>query len=133
LKTVLDFDQALSQEEQGETSHYLEQARKKTWERKEALEAAKRRLPQVEIPDAIIDVCATLTETLMVEGHRADYLLALAARAHAARAGGVVTTREDVQAVAELVLRHRIADSTGQAGGLSWNAEYEQQVAKIVG
>lgn len=132
LKTVLGFDQALSLEEYGEISPYLERARKETQASKIKTEQAKQRLPRIGIPDDIVDICTSLTEKLRVEGHRADYLLALAARAHAARAGGEIITREDVHAVAELVLRHRITND-GQAGNATWNDEYEQRVKEIIG
>ena len=132
LKTVLDFDQALLQEDRGERSPYLELAREETLERKKMLEQAKASLPQVTIPAAIIDACATLTEELEVEGHRADYLLAVAAQAHAVRDGRLTTTSEDILNVAELVLRHRISN-TDQLNSSAWNNEHGQRIAEIVG
>jgi magnesium chelatase subunit I len=131
LKTVLDFDQALLQETQHETPAYLAHARQNVQDHKAWLQQARARLPQTEIPAAIIDVCATLTETLEVEGHRADYLLALAAQAHAAKNGRSITASEDLLQVAELVLRHRISD-TSQLNSTLWNAEHGQRIAEII-
>ncbi|GCF09601.1 AAA family ATPase [Dictyobacter arantiisoli] len=132
LKTVLAFDRALLEEEQNGTSRYLENAHKNAQDYKAFLKEARDRLPQVTIPEEIIDICAMLTEKLEVVGHRADYLLAVAAQAHAARERHMTTTREDVLKVAELVLRHRIANSD-QLDSAAWNEEHRKSIVEIVG
>jgi magnesium chelatase subunit I len=132
LKAVLDFDQGLLQEADGQVSPYLEKAHKKTLYYKDFLKQAKKRQPKATISDAIIDICATLTERLEVEGHRADYLLALAAQAYAVRDKRLTTTPKDVLAIAELVLRHRISEAN-QLNSSAWNDKYGQSIAEIVG
>ncbi|WGS74599.1 hypothetical protein OA858_07405 [Pseudanabaena galeata CCNP1313] len=63
------------------------------------------------------------TKAFNTEGHRADYIMALAAIAHASLKGKKSATAEDVLKVAKFALQHR------QRGGtLAWDEEREQRV-----
>jgi Mg-chelatase subunit ChlI len=66
-----------------------------------------------------------------VEGHRADYLLALATSAYAARYQQEYTTLEGLRTVAELVLRHRLTEESGVSPN-EWGDEHAQLVDKIL-
>lgn len=114
LDTVLKFDEALFQREQGQSSKWLSQMRDKDGTRKEELIAAQERFPAVEIPEVIANYCVTLATALNTEGHRADFVLALGAKACAALEGDSVATTEHLRQVAPLALQHRrhgMADS----------------------
>ncbi len=71
------------------------------------LAEAQRRLPLVRIPEALRRYIGELVLSARVAGHRADLVLQEAARAHAAWKGRWEVTFEDLEAVAEMVLRHR--------------------------
>lgn len=72
---------------------------------------------------ALATVCAKVAKAFATEGHRADYIMALAAMAHASLKGKKSATAEDVLKVSRFALQHR------QRGGtLAWDAEREQRV-----
>ncbi len=72
------------------------------------VEAARRALPVVAIPDDIIRLVAAASVRLGVDGHRADLAILKAARALAALGGAEVVSRDDVVACAPLALGHRM-------------------------
>ena len=72
------------------------------------LEAAKERLPLVEVTDRMVELAGRLSLSLGAEGHRSDITIIKAAKAMAALDGlDRVTEKELVQA-AEMALRHRV-------------------------
>ncbi len=68
---------------------------------------AREKLPLVRVPEALRRYIGELVLSARVAGHRADLVLQEAARAHAAWQGRCEATFEDLEAVAEMVLRHR--------------------------
>ncbi len=74
---------------------------------KARLKQARRLYPQVVLPAKILVLISELAREARVSGHRADLVLSAAARAHAALAGRERVEIEDLEAVVELVLRHR--------------------------
>jgi len=72
------------------------------------VEAARRLLSSVALPDAVVVLSATASIRLGLDGHRADLALLKAARAHAALRGAASVTRDDVIACAPLALGHRL-------------------------
>ncbi|HLI91666.1 MAG TPA: AAA family ATPase [Ktedonobacteraceae bacterium] len=131
LETVLNFDRALLQERQGQVSAFLEQARAQTARYREKLERARELFPDVELSASVAEKCIALADGFKVEGHRSDYLLALAACACAARKGNQVTTLAHLRAVAELVLRHR-QPNADQFNYAPWGHEQEQLVITLL-
>jgi magnesium chelatase subunit I len=131
LETVFNFDRALQQERQGQASAFLEQARAQTARYREQLERARDLLPNVELSAQVAEKCIALADGFKVEGHRSDYLLALAACARAARDGSQVTTLSHLRTVAELVLRHR-QPNADQFNYAPWGHEQEQLVTKLL-
>jgi magnesium chelatase subunit D len=88
---------------------------------KERLRAARALLPQISLEQALPQVTERC-HAANVEGVRADLAMLRAARAHAAFHGRAAIAFEDIEAVAELALRHRRRDPPrggGSAGGSS--------------
>lgn len=73
--------------------------------------------------EKLASVCAKVAKAFNTEGHRADYIMALAAMAHASLKGKKSTTAADVLQVSKFALQHR------QRGGtLTWDKERENRV-----
>ncbi|MQA02573.1 MAG: putative cobaltochelatase [Streptosporangiales bacterium] len=68
---------------------------------------ARRRLPDVALPDAALRQIASVCASFDVDGLRADLVTARAALAHAAWQGRTEVTAEDVRVAARLALPHR--------------------------
>jgi magnesium chelatase subunit I len=131
LKTVLQFDQALQQEETGHLSPFIEEGHKQASRLFTELEQARSCYPHIQQTPEVTDACVRLAEDFHVEGHRADYLLALASSAYAARFRQEYTTLEGLRIVAELVLRHRLTEESG-VSTTEWGDEHAQLVDKIL-
>ncbi|MEI6064411.1 MAG: AAA family ATPase [Pseudanabaena sp. ELA748] len=97
--------------------------RKKDLEIVKNLNKARELFQNQSISDELANVCAKVAKAFATEGHRADYIMALAAIAHASLNGKKSANAEDVLKVARFALQHR------QRGGtLAWDAEREQKV-----
>ena len=68
-------------------------------------------------------LCSQVAKAFDTEGHRADYIMALAAMAYAALNRKSCAAPEDVFAVAQFALQHR-----QRGGSLTWNDEKEDKV-----
>ncbi|MFX1563320.1 MAG: ATP-binding protein, partial [Promethearchaeota archaeon] len=82
------------------------------WEEEEAklreeIIAARKLMPQVKVPDYVMEVIAFLCSQLQVDGVRPDIIIAKAGMAFAALDGRTDVTIEDVEVVAPLALSHR--------------------------
>ncbi|MBB4303295.1 magnesium chelatase subunit I [Rhodobium orientis] len=92
------------------------------WKAKDArirskISKAKKVLPEVETPDEVLEIAATLCLGLGVDGLRGELTLIRAGRARAALAGRRKTTPEDIRAIATTALRHRLRrDPLDEAG-----------------
>lgn len=93
-------------------SGFLQKWRPEEERLREKISEARRRLPSVIIPEELLIVAARLCLSANVAGHRADLILAAAARAHAALNGRTEVTEEDLHAVADLVLFHRAREAS---------------------
>ncbi len=132
LETVLAFDRAQQEEKAGHTSSFLTQGRAQTREYRIQVEQARARFYDVVLEAETADRCIKLAQAFQVEGHRGDYLLALASCAYAARLYDSRATLEHLSVVAELVLRHRLPNAHQLSNAL-WGEEEEQKVAEILG
>ncbi len=130
LQTVLDFDDALSQQGK-EITEFLKNGRLQDKQRADELRAARSGLHSVEIPAAIAELCARLAEEFQAAGHRGDYVMALAARAQAALEGLTKVTPKQIAAVAAMALQHR-RQSGADAGQMLWTAADDAVVAEIL-
>lgn len=69
---------------------------------------ARARLPYVTYTQRDLFTIAQLTTSFRVDGHRADIVILKTARAHAAWAGRMAITEQDILLAAELALPHRL-------------------------
>ena len=71
------------------------------------LEEARQRLSKVKVPLKIKEAIVAACQAAKVAGHRGDIVFLEAAKAHAAWEGRCKVLLEDLEAVSEMVLRHR--------------------------
>ena len=75
---------------------------------RDRIENACRILPEVTVPDDILKAVVTITTSFGIDGHRADITMMKAAKANAALDGRTVVGKDDIRAVASLVMSHRM-------------------------
>ena len=132
LQVVLDFDAARRLEkigQAGEPLNKLRQRRDEDRELSKKLKAARELFANVSFDRAIAEGCARVGKKFQTEGHRGDYIMALAARANAALRGDRAVTVEDIVQVAPLALQHR-RSSVSQGGSSAWSEEDTALVRK---
>jgi magnesium chelatase subunit I len=132
LQAVLDYDAALGQQRDGRPGEALEkvqQAQRQDVAYRTQLVQAKERLESgaITLPCDIAQRCALAGKRVQAEGHRGDYILALAACARAALRGTREVTEEDLKEVAPLALQHRRPGVLQSGSGL-WTEEDTKQV-----
>ncbi len=125
LRAVLDFDEARAGA--ADAAAKLKQARASDLKIGEELRKARKGLAGVQIPPAVQTLCVRIGQEFGAEGHRGDFVLALAAQALAARSGKPAVTGKHLAAVAPLALQHRRGG--GQFGG--WTADETTRLGKI--
>lgn len=134
LETVLKFEEA----ERDPACDYLQRGYERDEEQHSELLTARRLLPEVELPTAMIDLAANIAADFRVEGHRGELAMLRAARAVAAiealssKATQPVVSAAHLAVVAPLALVHRRAASDSGTL-LDWSAEDDQHVAKLTG
>jgi magnesium chelatase subunit I len=125
LETVLGYDEAVATETSGGKGVALDslnRARRQDSDRRDLLERARQRVHEVALPNKVKSICTKLGQ-LSTEGHRADYLFALAARALAARDDQSAASVDHLVQVAQLILQHRRPSS--------WSAADSERVKRI--
>ncbi|MFM8665386.1 MAG: ATP-binding protein, partial [Betaproteobacteria bacterium] len=84
---------------------------------RQQIEAARKRVADLVVPDAVLEKAASLCLQLGTDGLRGELTLLRAARAWAALEGRTSVTTDDLRAVAPSALRHRLRrnplDDTG--------------------
>ncbi len=84
---------------------------------RKAIITARKRLPKVKTPEAVLQDCAALCLALGSDGLRGELTLLRAARAQAAFEGASEITRDHLRAVAPMALSHRLRrDPLDEAG-----------------
>lgn len=78
-------------------------------------------LPKVEIADSLLELVATISIKLEVDGHRADITMIKTAMTLAAYAGRQQVSSEDIKEAAKLVLPHRMRRRPFEEGVLDWS------------
>ncbi len=131
LQTVLEFDEAVSQLKAGKSSAYIDEALELDGKRRALLEKARQNFYTVKLPEPVAENCVRLAVDFKAEGNRGDYIIALAARAYAAREGKKQVTNHHVAAVARLALQHRRPEVL-QNNQMSWTDEDEERVREIL-
>ena len=108
----------------------------KQWSRKDGqvrrqLEAARKRLDQVELPVEVIELAAKLCMSLGTDGLRGELTLIRAARALASLEGESLVTAVQLRRVAPPVLRHRLRrDPLDESGS---GVRVERAIAEVLG
>jgi Mg-chelatase subunit ChlI len=95
------------------------------------LENAKQHFYEITLPEHVKQCCNALANEFKVEGHRSDYVIALAAQAHAALKGVSEATLDHVKAVAAMSIQHRRPEFV-QSGRIIWSDADTEQVQKII-
>ena len=75
---------------------------------RDRLAAARGSVRAVNASDSVVRAIVTITATFGIDGHRADITMMKAAKANAALDGRKDVTKDDIRAVAALVLSHRM-------------------------
>ncbi len=100
-----------------DTSAFLEVYDKQDAKIRRAILAARKALPNIETPDAILADCAELCIALGSDGLRGELTLLRAARALAAYEKAKVLTRSHLSRIAPIALSHRLRrDPLDEAG-----------------
>ncbi|MBI5439689.1 MAG: ATP-binding protein [Deltaproteobacteria bacterium] len=96
---------------EAEPRRFRKEWRAKDEELREAIVRAEELLPRVRVEDDMLEVIATLSVDLGVDGHRADVAMVKAVAAVAAFRGRTEVTDADVLEAAALVYPHRMKKS----------------------
>jgi len=107
LRMVMDFDESLFQLRSGQSAPFIEKGNEQDRARHQLLLAARERVDKVAFPEEIAQTCVSLATEFNVEGHRGDYMTAMAARAMAALDGSEQVQHRHLRQVAPLALQHR--------------------------
>ncbi len=97
---------------------YIQECRGELEEVCRRLTDARKLLPKVRADDAIVDAIVSVTIHFGIDGHRADITMLKAAKANAALEGRTEVVKDDIRAVAELVLSHRLKRRPFEDAGL---------------
>ena len=87
---------------------YTEKCREETGKVRQRILKARELLPKVAVDDSILRAVVSVTTNFGIDGHRADITMMKAAKANAALEGRTVVEKDDIRAVAALVLSHRM-------------------------
>ncbi|MBO5547773.1 MAG: ATP-binding protein, partial [Candidatus Methanomethylophilaceae archaeon] len=91
-----------------DTAKYTAQCKAETDGMREKITKARELLPKVATDDSIIRAIVSITTSFGIDGHRADITMMKAAKANAALDGRTDVNKDDIRAVAALVLSHRM-------------------------
>lgn len=131
LQTVMAFDWAKRQAANGRTSGYLEKGLVSDSERKALLERAKEQLDHVTLSAEIAARCVQVAQAFQTEGHRADYVIALAAKALAALEEKIEVELAHLRRVAPMAVMHRRPE-VRQRGRELWTPDDDQQLDELL-
>lgn len=133
LNMVIQFDQACRMEKPDLESKFYRDGLEQDKEMKTVLNDARDNLDEVDLPKDIIKKCIELarSEWFHAEGHRADYVMALAARANAALHGKEIVSVEHLESVVPLAIQHR-REKFLQTSALDWSNDDRREMEKIL-
>ena len=132
LQRVLAFDEAdmfLLRHDQ--PCPFLEAGRAQDAQYREIIERARHNLYTIAVSENIVDVCVKLAKAFNTEGHRSDYVMALAARAYAALNNEACVTYEHVKKAGPMALQHRRPEAT-QGDRELWSIGDEQRMVELL-
>jgi magnesium chelatase subunit I len=128
LRTVLCFDA----ERARPGSDWLAEGLARDQRRRQEINAARSRLPDVRLTDDVSALCAHIADEFKVAGHRGDIVLARGAQALAALDHRPVAEPSDVQVLAPAAIMHRRQDAA-YSEGIDWTPDDDKRLADIVG
>jgi magnesium chelatase subunit I len=131
LRTVLDFDTELRGLKSGKPSQFIEDGKRLDGERKKLLEKAKNRFDEIKISNEIMKKCINICSAFESEGHRGDYVIAMAARAYAAIIEEQQVSSDHINFVAPFALQHRRTEIL-QSGREQWSDEDDTKLEEIL-
>lgn len=131
LRTVMNFDRAKRLLRNNESSEFFNEGFLRDSKQRAKLEAARTALDDVVLPSHIAMACVRVASAFSVEGHRADYVMALAARAIAALQQRKRVSKDHLQMVASMVLMHRLPE-VRQRGREMWTSQEDARVAELL-
>ena len=127
VETVLAFDEAVECFDCGEPHPFIEEGFARDEKIRADIESAKEKAQKVEIDGPIMRKCADLAKVFEAEGHRGDYILALAARACAALEKADKVSVDHLKRIAPLALAHRRKNRDDE-----WTEEDRRRLAKTL-
>jgi magnesium chelatase subunit I len=127
LHTLLEYDKALFQKQQRKSAPLLDDAYKKNQKRQQELKNARQKFNEIALSDKIKACCVDLAAELKVEGHRGEYVMALAAQAYAALENAPQVALEHLEAVIPLSVQHRRPEFL-QGGRANWTEDDNNKV-----
>lgn len=89
-------------------AEYTRKCQAETDAMRERITKARETVRKVQASDDIIRAIVTITTNYEIDGHRADITMLKAAKANAALEDRIEVTKDDIRAVASLVLSHRM-------------------------
>lgn len=131
LQTVMDFTHAVHQLKANHVSDYLEHAYAEDAQHRTKLIQARADVTNVYFAPALAQVCVKVAKAFDVIGHRADYVMALAAQAYAAHMLENAVTQNHLGQVAPLALMHRRQAAFREHHEL-WTAQDQIKLAEIL-
>ncbi len=131
LRNVLTFEDEWSRQQAGAPSEFLDQTAQRDRDLLVQLKAAKARFNQVQF-DAVLPLCVALASEFQVEGNRGERVLAMAARAYAARQNQPAATPEHLVTIAPLALQHR-HPAMAQSQTVGWTDADNRRVKQVLG
>jgi len=99
LHTLLEYDKALFQKQQGKSAPLLNDAYEKNQICQQKLKNARQNFNDIALSITIKKCCVDLAAELKIEGHRGEYVMALAAQAYAALKNAPEVALEHLEAV----------------------------------
>jgi magnesium chelatase subunit I len=131
LQNVLTFEDEWAKQQAGKASKFLKQAEADDQKILTQLQTAKSQFAQVKL-EQVLQKCVDLATEFQVEGNRGERVLAMAARAYAAKVGEKLATIEHLAEIAPLALQHRRSAMT-QSGDVLWTEKEDALVKQVLG
>ncbi|MEV6194834.1 AAA family ATPase [Streptomyces sp. NPDC051920] len=126
IRTVLAFEEARSLE----NSEWLAKAERDNAAVRDRLEAARSRLPSVDVPDRVVRLCAEAAGRLDAVGQRGEIVAIQAARALAALEGSDRVAPDHLLRALPLALRHRRPE-TAHGGTFDWGPDDDARIQDL--
>lgn len=127
LQTILRFDT----ESGAAHSSWLENGKRLDTLLRNEIFAAADAVSRVAVTDETIELCARVAAEFEVVGHRAEIVMARAARAVAALTQRAETKPRDVRAIAQYAVMHRRRDAA-YSDGFEWSDKDEERLDLLI-